>query len=71
MLHAAVIGKQYDIVKYILSFCYLANDSIMYENLCKQVKAADYQGNTLLHYSYDYDLPDIRSLLKEHGLFFF
>jgi hypothetical protein len=25
----------------------------------------------MLHYAYDYDLPEIRSLLKEHGLFFF
>lgn len=30
----------------------------------------DNRGNTPLHYSYDFDQPEVRSLLKENGLYF-
>jgi hypothetical protein len=71
ILTAAVRGNNIEMVEYILGFCYQASDSIMYDSLVTQIKATDNFGNTQLHYAYDYDLPEIRSMLKEQGLFFF
>lgn len=36
---------------------------------CLMTKRDD-RGNTALHYAYDFDQPEIRSLLKENGLSF-
>lgn len=67
---AAVRNNKIEVVKYLLAWSYYVPNDISYDIIVKSIRSGDQLGNTFLHYAYDYDLTEIRSLLKENGLFF-
>jgi ankyrin repeat protein len=70
ILVGAIRGNQQFAVKYLLNFSYLIKDQDDYEKFIEILLHRDERGNTALHYAYDLDQPEVRSLLKQNGLFF-